>query len=107
MKAYKVQITEDAKQDITEIIIYIKAKLKEPQIAMQYKKIFKAAIMKLKDSADIYNVIDEKLIGIKDIRKVNVKNFLIFYRINKNEDIVEVFAVFYAKSNWQNNLKLK
>lgn len=107
MKTYRVQITEDAKEDIKEIVSYIKGELKEPQIAMQHKKAFKDAIMKLKDSANIYNVIDEELIEISDIRKVNVKNFMIFYRINKNEDIVQVFAVFYSKSNWQSNLKLR
>ena len=52
-------------------------------------------------------MIDEELTGIKDIRKVNVKNFMIFYRINQNDDLVQVFAVFYAKSNWQNNIKLR
>ena len=48
MKVYKVKITEDAKQDIKEIISYIKTELKEPQIAMQHKKAFKDAIMNLK-----------------------------------------------------------
>ena len=33
MKTYKVQITEDAKEDIKEIVAYIKEKLKEPEIA--------------------------------------------------------------------------
>ena len=33
MKTYKVQITEDAKEDIKEIVTYIKVRLKEPQIA--------------------------------------------------------------------------
>ena len=27
--------------------------------------------------------------------------------IKENEDTAQVFAVFYAKSNWQNNLKLR
>ena len=107
MKTYKVQITKDAKEDIKEIVTYIKVGLKEPQIATQHKKAFKDAIVKLKDSANIYNVIDEELVGIKGIRKVNVKNFMIFYNIDENEDIAKVFAVFYAKSNWQNNLKLR
>lgn len=107
MKNYKVQITEDAKEDIKEIVTYIKEKLKEPEIAIQHKKAFKDAIIKLKDSADIHNVINEELTGIKDIRKVNVKNFMIFYRIDKDDDTVQVFAVFYAKSNWQNNIKLR
>ena len=46
MKIYKVQISEDAKEDIKEIISYIKTELKEPQIAIQHKKAFKDAIMR-------------------------------------------------------------
>ena len=38
MKIYKVQITEDAKEDIKEIVTYIKVGLKEPQIATQHKR---------------------------------------------------------------------
>lgn len=70
MKNYKIQILEDAKEDIKEIIAYIKNKLKEPEIAKQHKKAFKDAIKELKDTASIYNVIDEETIEIKNIRKI-------------------------------------
>lgn len=107
MKNYKIQILEDAKEDIKEIIAYIKNKLKEPEIAKQHKKAFKDAIKELKDTASIYNVIDEETIEIKNIRKINVKNFMIFYRIIDNENIVQIIAVYYAKSNWRDKLKLR
>lgn len=81
MNKYNVKILDEAKDDIKEIIIYIKTKLKEPEIAKQHSKAFKKEIPKLKDTADIYNVIDNEITGKSDIRKINVKNFMIFYRI--------------------------
>lgn len=107
MKSYKVQILDIANQDMKEIISYIKNKLREPEIAKQHKSAFKEAILELKNSASIYSLIDEELIGRKDIRKVNVKKFMIFYRIIEEESLVQIIAVFYAKSNWKTRIKLR
>ncbi len=61
MNKYNVKILDEAKDDMKEIIIYIKTKLKEPEIAEQHRKAFKEEILKLKDTADIYNVIDNEI----------------------------------------------
>ena len=107
MNKYNVKILDEAKNDVKEIIIYIKTKLKEPEIAKQYGKSFKEEISKLKDTADIYNVIDNEITGKSDIRKINVKNFMIFYRIIEEIKEVQIIAVYYSGSNWQKNLKYK
>ena len=90
-----------------KIIIYIKTKLKEPEIAKQHSKAFKEEISKLKDTANIYNVIDNEITGKSDIRKINVKNFMIFYRIIKEIKEVQVIAVYYSGIKWQINLKYR
>lgn len=41
MNKYNVKILDEAKDDIKEIIIYIKTKLKGPEIAKQHSKAFK------------------------------------------------------------------
>ena len=107
MNKYNVKILDEAKDDIKEIIIYIKKKLKEPEIAKQHSKAFKEEISKLKDTADIYNVIDNEITGKSDIRKINVKNFMIFYRIIEKIKEVQIIAVYYSGSNWQKNIKYR
>lgn len=107
MNKYNVKILNEAKEDIKEIIIYIQTKLKEPEIAKQHSKAFKEEISKLKDTADIYNVIDNKITGKSDIRKINVKNFMIFYKIIEEIKEVQIIAVYYAGSNWQKNIKYR
>lgn len=107
MNRYNMKILDEAKDDIKEIIIYIKTKLKEPEIAKQYSKAFKEEISKLKDTADIYNVIDNEITGETDIRKINVKNFMIFYRIIKEIKEVQIIAVYYSGSNWPKNIKYR
>ena len=107
MNKYNVKILDEAKDDIKEIIIYIKTKLKEPGIAKQHIKAFKEEIAKLKENADIYNVIDNEITGKSNIRKVNVKNFMIFYRIIEKTKEVQIIAVYYSGSNWQKNIKIR
>ena len=51
--------------------------------------------------SDIYELLDEK----DNIRKINVKNYMIFYTIDENKCLVQVIAVFYGMSNWQTKIK--
>ena len=100
MKTYKIEISDDAKNDIKKIIQYIKYELKEPKIAYEHKRAFKEEIAKLKNNAEIYNILPLNLMNGNVVRKINVKNYMFFYRILDNH-IVQVIAVFYSKSNWE------
>lgn len=90
-----------------KIIIYIKTELKRPEIARQHRKAFREEISKIKDIANIYNIIDSEITGKSDIRKINIKNFMIFYRIIEDIKEVQVIAVYYSGSNWQKNVKYR
>ncbi len=107
MNKYDVKILNEAKEDIKKIITYIKKKLKEPEIANQHRKAFKEQISKLKETADIYNIIDNEITGKSDIRKINVKNFMIFFKIIEEIKEVQIIAVYYSGSNWQKNVKYR
>lgn len=107
MSKYSVKIFDEAKDDIKRIIKYIKVRLKEPKIAKQHSEVFKKEILKLKDMADIYSTIDNEISGKTNIRKVNVKNFMIFYRIIDEIKEVQIIAVYYSGSSWQKNIKYK
>lgn len=107
MNKYNVKILDEAKEDIKKIIIYIKKKLKEPEITKQHSKAFKEEISKLKDTADIYNVIDNEIIGKNDIRKIMVKYFMAFYKIIEDIKEVQIIAVYYSGSNWQKRVKYR
>lgn len=107
MSKYNVRILDEAKDDMKKIIIYIKNELKEPENANQHRKTFREEISKLKDTANIYNVINNEITGKSNIRKINVKNFMIFYRIIEDIKEVQVIAVYYFGSNWQKNIKYR
>ena len=45
------------------------------------------------------------MVGKDNIRKINVKNYMIFYSTDEINCLVQVIAVFYGMSNWQTKIK--
>lgn len=101
MKTYNVQIIDEALNDMSEISNYIRYNLKEPKIADEHIDAFLNEIDNLKNTADIYELLDKDIVGEDNIRKINVKNYMIFYNTDESNLLVQVIAVFYGMSNWQ------
>ena len=90
MQKYMVEMSETAEQDLENIISYLKYDLAGDIIADKYKLLFKQELKKLADIAGSMPVLEENLTGHKNIRKINVRNYIIFYTID--EDINKVFV---------------
>ncbi len=50
-------------------------------------------------------VLEIDLTGHPDIRKINVKNYLIFYKIDKTNNIAYVIQIGHAFMDWEKYLK--
>jgi addiction module RelE/StbE family toxin len=105
MKKYIVKMSETAKQDLENIISYLRYDLAGGIIADKYILLFKQELKKLEDIAGSMNVLDEKLTGHKDIRKINVRNYVIFYTIDEEKDNVFILRIGHAFMNWEKYLK--
>lgn len=82
MKKYLVEISETATQDLENIISYLRYNLSGDIIADKYKILFKQELKNLENIAGSMSILDESLTGHKDIRKVNVRNYVIFYIVD-------------------------
>lgn len=103
---YEVVMSGKAKDDLKYIITYINATLNEPTIAKKYVKIIRERIKSLEYFPQKYVIIDdEKLMDLK-IRKLIIKNYIAFYRINENKKIVTIERIIYGKNDWINKLEL-
>lgn len=83
MKKYIVEISETAEQDLENIILYLRYNLAGDIIADKYKILFKQELKNLEDIAESMPILDEELTGHKNIRKVNVRNYIIFYTVDE------------------------
>lgn len=104
MKKYKIIVSETAEQDLENIILYLKNDLSGDIIADKYKILFKQNLKLLEDIAERVSVLDEKLTGHKDIRKLNVKNYIIFYKIDKQNNITYVVRIGHSFMDWEKYL---
>jgi plasmid stabilization system protein ParE len=50
-------------------------------------------------------ILDEKITGHKDIRKINVRNYIIFYIIDEEKYKVFVVRIGHAFMDWEKYLK--
>ncbi len=50
-------------------------------------------------------ILEEKLTGHKNIRKINVRNYIIFYIIDEDMDKVFVVRIGHAFMDWEKYLK--
>lgn len=105
MKKYKIIVSETAEQDLENIILYLKNDLSGDIIADKYKILFKQNLKLLEDIDESVSVLDEKLTGHKDIRKLNVKNYIIFYKIDKQNNITYVVRIGHSFMDWEKYLK--
>ncbi len=105
MKKYIVEISETAEQDLKDIISYLKYSLAGDIIADKYKILFKQELKDLENIAGSMPVLSEDLTGHKNIRKVNVRNYIIFYTVDEENFRALVLRIGHAFMDWEKYLK--
>ena len=95
MKQYLVKITDEALADMERLYHYIACDLQSPEYALaQYNRIAEK-IMKLSVFPKRYQLVKGNTAGSKEIRRMPVDNYLIFYLI-KNEEVYVINVLYHA-----------
>ena len=105
MKKYIVETTETSEQDLVNIISYLRYNLAGDIVADRYINLFSQALKKLEDIAGSMPILDKKLIKYEDIRRINVKNYTIFYKVEEEKSKVLVLRIGHAFMDWEKYLK--
>ncbi len=105
MKKYIVEISETAEQDLENIILYIRYNLAGDIIADKYKILFKQELKNLENVAGSMPILNEELTGHKNIRKVNVRNYIVFYIVDEENSKALVLRIGHAFMDWEKYLK--
>lgn len=101
---YKIQLSIQAKQDYTKIISYLKNDLMEADIAEKYANLINNEICSLKVNPQKFAIIDYDNLKKYNFRKLIIKNYIAFYRVDENKKLVNVERILYNKMNWKNIL---
>ena len=105
MKRYKVEISEIAKQDLERIVKYLKYNLAGDIVADKYKLLFKQELKNLEDIASSMPILSQELTGYNNIRKVNVRNYVIFYITDEENLKAFILRIGHAFMDWEKYLK--
>ena len=98
-KQYKVQITKYALAQMEEIRDYIVNELHAPQAAYSLILEMKNKVASLSSMPERYQPVDSKKWREQGIRKIIVKNFIMYYWIDEEQRKIYITAVVYGKRN--------
>ena len=105
LSKYIIELSKNARNDLLDIAKYIKYNLEEPNIARKIIKKIENSIYKLEDNPYICSIINDKYLREKELRKLIVGNYIVFYRIIDNTFKIQIVRVLYGRRNWQDILK--
>lgn len=105
MKKYIVEVSETAEQDLENILRYLRYNLAGDIIADKYKLLFKQELKNLEDIAGSMPILNRELTGYNNIRKVNVRNYIIFYTVDEENSKTFVLRIGHAFMDWEKYLK--
>ena len=101
-----MQISETAEEDLEKIISYLRDNLAGDIIADKYKILFKQKLKDLEEEvAGSMPILDEELTGYKNIRKINIRNYIVFYIVDEENSKAVVLRIGHAFMDWEKYLK--
>lgn len=101
---YTLKITTQAEEQLHEIVKYITFELKAPKAALHLLKEMERSISSLSNYPQRIALTEEEPWRNSGIRKMPVKNYLIYFWVDESNTKVQVTAVIYAKREQLNQL---
>jgi len=96
---YTVKITTQAEEQLQEIVDYVASELKAPKAALRLLNEMERSISSLSQFPQRVALTEEEPWRTCGVRKMPVKNFLIYFWIDEENSKVQVTAVIYGKSD--------
>jgi toxin ParE1/3/4 len=96
-ETYVVKITTQAQEQLHQITHYIASELKAPDTALHLLDTLEDAISSLSEFPQRIALTEEEPWHNYGIRKMPVKNFLVYFWLDEDHLIVQVTAVVYRK----------
>lgn len=94
---YTVKITTQAEEQLQEIVDYVASELKAPKAALRLLNEMERSISSLSQFPQRVALTEEEPWRTCGVRRMHVKNFLIYFWIDGEKSKVQVTAVIYGK----------
>lgn len=101
---YTVKIAHSAEEQLREITDYIRFTLQAPDTAMKKLDILAEEIFSLNQFPNRVLLTDEEPWRSQGIRKLLVKNFLVYFWVDEEAKKVQVIGIVYARRDQRHQL---
>ena len=105
MEQYEVKITEPAQRQLQEIVRYIAEDLQEKRTALRMLDTLEKEILSLSTLPNRVALTEEEPWHSAGIRKLSVKNYLVYFWVNEDKKQVQITAVVYGRRDQRNVLQ--
>ena len=99
---YVLKIFLKAQRDIESIYLYISKVLFNEKAASEFSNELEAALKTVCDFPESFPLINNEFVDDPTVRKLLVKKYIVFYRLNNNE--IQVIRVLHGMSNYYSKL---
>jgi mRNA-degrading endonuclease RelE of RelBE toxin-antitoxin system len=101
---FNLIFSEKINNDIVSTLKYISEALEAPRATKDHYKELIKTYDKLQDNPFRRPLVQNKYLAAKGIRSINVKNYVLFYKINENKNVVFLYRFLYCRRDWINIL---
>lgn len=101
---YRLIVSREAHADIDEITEYIAGKLHNPQAASGFLDDVDKSYRSVVKNPHLYALCTDERLRDKGYRRITIKNYLIFYRVDEAEKTVYIVRVIYGPRDYANLL---
>ncbi|MFV0363664.1 MAG: type II toxin-antitoxin system RelE/ParE family toxin [Suipraeoptans sp.] len=98
---YRVQTTDIADSQIQQLMIYIAEDSGSNQVALRYMEKIEKTISQLEIFPESGTIPRHLTLRRQGYRVLIVENHLIFYKFNRNEKLVTIYAVVDSRREYQ------
>ena len=100
MEKYRVDISEPAERDLTDIVRYIVAQLSAPVSAFHMMELLEEAMGTLSLMPHRHPFLADERLSQMGYRKLVIKNYVIFFSIDEKNQVVDVERILYKRRDW-------
>ena len=101
---FYLSFSEPFKEDVTSALNYIKNVLEVPMASQNHFNEIKKTYIKLEENPYRRPLVQNKSLALRGYRSINVKNYVIFYVIDKENNTVILHRFLYSGRDWANIL---
>lgn len=97
---YKLVVTKPAENDLSDILQYISKDLSAPKAASDFLDEVLKCYDNVSENPLMYILCDNDRLRNKEYRKAIIKNYIMFYRVDKSNHIIYVMRFIYGRRDY-------